>query len=211
MNLQTLLDSGGLYDFFQKVIGDDEVRRYFIDHYVQAVPGQSLLDVACGTGNMVPYLPQLNYVGIDTNGDYIRRARVRFRRFGRFLCQSITDPLPPEMAGFDLALGVGILHHLSNEESEEILWAICDRLKPEGRFITLDSCYREQQRPLAYWLARLDRGKYVRRREEYSSLAEKVFSTVRTFDYCGALRIPVDHCVLICEKSATPTGVTISV
>jgi hypothetical protein len=46
----------------------------------------------------------------------------------------------------------------------------------------------------------------VRRREEYSSLAEKVFSTVCTFDYCGTLRIPVDHCVLICEKSTIPTG-----
>lgn len=200
MKLQHILDIGIFYILFQKSIGAAAVRQYFVDNYVKPKPGQKVLDIACGTGNMLPFLPAVNYFGIDSNQNYIRIAQRRFNNRGRFICQSISDNISPEISDFDIAIGFGIIHHLNDEESYQLFCLAVNALKPGGRFVTLDGCFRSGRHDFSHWMNRLDRGKFVRTKEEYTLLAHKVFQEVQAFDYCGKLFVPLDHCVLICEK-----------
>ncbi len=41
-------------------------------------PQDSILDVGCGTANLVPFLPACHYTGIDLVGEFIEEARQRF-------------------------------------------------------------------------------------------------------------------------------------
>jgi len=52
----------------------EQVRRLLALH-VQ--PGDSLLDVGCGFGDLVPHLPDCGYLGIDVMEDFVKEARRR--------------------------------------------------------------------------------------------------------------------------------------
>jgi len=198
-----ILESGFIYDLAQSLIGADAVRNYFIENYLPHHPGQKILDIACGPGSFVPYLarlPNIDYIGVDVNPGYIERAKKRYPDFGNFLCYSISKPVNFGTCEFDVAIGLGILHHLSDEETIPLFKLAYESLKPGGRFITMDTCYKNGQNFIAHWLNRLDRGKYVRTLDEYEKLARNIFPTVHTFDYCGKLRLPSNQTVLICEK-----------
>lgn len=198
-----LLESGFAYDLMQKIVGGNNVRRYLAEKYVRPAAGQRILDIGCGPGSMLPYLavaPGIEYVGIDSNPDYVQRARERYGSAGVFHCSSITQPVGSKLSAFHVAVGFGILHHLEDEETLSLFRLAFDALVPGGRLVTLDGCYRDGQHPMAYWMNRFDRGKNVRTLEEYTALANRVFARVEAFDYCGRLRFPLDHAVLVCEK-----------
>ncbi|MCX7890840.1 MAG: class I SAM-dependent methyltransferase [Burkholderiales bacterium] len=195
-----LLDLGAAYAFFQRAVGISAVREYLVEQYIRPAPGARVLDFACGTGNMLPFLPEVDYLGVDTNPDYVARATKKHFGRGRFACQSVLDPLPAGAGPFDIIIGFGILHHLPDDACVALCRHAERVLAAGGRFITLDGCYRDGQHPLAYWLNRFDRGKFVRTGEAYESLARSAFPSVRRYDYCGKLRIPTDHCVLVCER-----------
>ena len=61
-----------LYRLFQRLVGGDNLRRIFSQEYIQAHPGQRLLDLGCGPGDLLPFLPQTDYHGLDVH----RAARV---------------------------------------------------------------------------------------------------------------------------------------
>ena len=199
-----ILEVGWVYDLLGKIIGAKAVRQYFVKHYVCPKPGLRILDIGCGPGSMVTYLSDGEYLGIDANPKYIKRAQRRFPGKGKFLCCSILNAIELGRCSFDVAIGFGILHHLDDKEAFRLFQLAFNSLKPGGRFVTLDGCFRDKQHFIAYWMNRLDRGKYVRTLEEYATLARQVFPNVRSFDYCGRLNLPFDYSVLICERPPSP-------
>jgi len=55
-----------LFDLYQSVVGAPACHRYFICDIVQAKTGQRILDVGCGVGAGLKYLPTgVEYVGVD--------------------------------------------------------------------------------------------------------------------------------------------------
>ena len=66
------------YQMWGSVVGSDGYRKTLATEHIRAKQSDKILDVGCGPGSMVPYLPRSEYVGFDANPDYIQQARRRF-------------------------------------------------------------------------------------------------------------------------------------
>lgn len=179
--LHGLLSFSGVYNFAMKSLGRDRAVETFVSDCLQARPGEKILDAGCGTGTVLNFLPDVNYVGIDTEQKYIDFANQNFGSRGTFLFHDVSGPLPfPAEPQFDAVIAVGVLHHLSDSEVHGLLKTVKTILKPGGRFCTLDGCFTEPQNPLDRWMLEHDRGRYVRNLDGYVSLVNQYFGTVST-------------------------------
>ena len=57
-----------LYNLLQDAIGGNALRRRFIRHHVRAKPGDKVIDIGCGPAQILPWLPEVDYLGLDING-----------------------------------------------------------------------------------------------------------------------------------------------
>jgi len=139
---------------------------------LQAGPGDTVLDVGCGTGVALRYLQEFSrYVGFDTDPIAVRHAQERARQrpgvtfFDRALTEDDVREWMP-----DLVVLSGLLHHLNDEDAVGLLrvLALSPRLR---RVTTLDVSFFPEQL-LNNLLTVLDRGQYPRRPAGYARLAE---------------------------------------
>jgi cyclopropane fatty-acyl-phospholipid synthase-like methyltransferase len=176
------------------------LRARYVAEYVQPKPGNKVLDIGCGPGDILPFLPGVDYMGLDISSEYIEAAKKRFGSAGRFYCVDVgmTD-LKGEQGRFDLVLATGVLHHLDDERAGQLFELARSALRSGGRLITYDGCYVPEQSRLARWMLSRDRGKYVRSREEYLRLASRSFARVESHVRHDLLRIPYTHLIMYCS------------
>src|SRR5579871_2599938 len=67
-----------VYQLFFNVIGAPERSRILVRDYIRPRPGDRILEIGCGPGTIVPYLPDSEYVGFDLSEEYIEQARKKF-------------------------------------------------------------------------------------------------------------------------------------
>jgi len=197
--LQSVLELSSCYQWFQRALGGRAVHRYFVETHVRPRPGDQLLDIGCGPAQILRFLPQVNYVGVDLNPRYIATARIRFGDRGTFVCQSVSQMAVERPRSFDVVIAHGLIHHLGEPEAVRLFEVAALALKPAGRFITLDGCFVPGQSRIAEWLLRNDRGHFVRNGDGYLSLARQVFSNVRSVVRHDLLRTPYTHIILECD------------
>lgn len=186
------------YRAFGWVIGAERAHATLAREYLRPRPGARLLDIGCGPGDLVRYLNDVEYLGVDPSADYVRAAKARYPH-ARFVCSEIADhPLAP--GTFDLAVAAGVLHHLDDTEALRLFTSARQALCPGGRLVTLDGCYLARQRPLARKLLELDRGRHVRTPAGYVALAGEVFGRVGATLRADLLRVPYDHVLLECGR-----------
>ena len=202
MNLkEKILAKPFAYNLFTKIMGGPQTRRYLCEKYIRIQNNQSLLDLGCGSGNMVPFLPKIQYLGVDANPEYITNAKNQFSDLGfEFETASIQDYSPKENQ-FDVVLGIGFLHHLDDDSAIGFLKKAQTALKPKGRLVTMDGCYTPSQNPIARFLLNQDRGNYVRFEKQYLNLANQVFSDIKPHIEKNLLRFPYTHIIMECTKS----------
>src|SRR5262249_33209123 len=150
--------------------------------YIQPVPGEKVLDIGCGPADILDYLPQVDYTGVDLSAEYIESARQRFANRGRFWCNDVgaggVEALESELGSFSLVLATGLVHHLDDRQSAAMFDLVARALRPGGRLVTFDGCYMPGQSKVARWFLARDRGRFVRGKEDYARLASARFSTV---------------------------------
>ncbi|MFZ0950723.1 MAG: class I SAM-dependent methyltransferase [Candidatus Sulfotelmatobacter sp.] len=181
------------------LVGADEYRRTLAKEHIRARPSDRILDIGCGPGSMVSYLPRSEYVGFDANPDYIQQAQRRFPE-AHFTCERVNECNLPQSESFDIVIALGILHHLDDSEAVELFRMARRTLKPEGRLITLDGVWVAGQSRFAKFLLSRDRGRFVRHAEEYVALASTSFSIVHSTVRHDMLRIPYSHLILECGR-----------
>jgi SAM-dependent methyltransferase len=186
------------YQMWGSVVGSDGYRKTLAREHIRARPSDRILDVGCGPGSMVPYLPRSEYVGFDANPDYIQQARRRFPE-AHFTCDRVNEYNLPQSEYFDVVIALGILHHLDDQEAVQLFRMARRTLKPQGRLITLDGVWVAGQSRFAKFLLSRDRGRFVRRAEQYVALASTSFSTVNSTVRHDMLRIPYSHLILECK------------
>jgi SAM-dependent methyltransferase len=202
VNPKALLSHSSLYSLFQNLIGARTFRQMLASDYVRGKAGDRVLDIGCGTGDILEYLPGLDYHGFDTSPEYIERASRKYGAGARFVCDNVlTARIEP--ASFDVVLAIGILHHLSDEEARKLLRLAESALKPGGRFITMDGCYAETQSPIARFLISKDRGEYMRDERSYRALASSVFADVQASLREDLLRVPYTLLIMEMTKPGT--------
>lgn len=196
--VRALLSHPYFYNLFQTLMGARKGRTEFAMRFVRARPGERIVDIGCGTGDLLAYLPDVQYVGYDISEDYIEAARKRFGARGTFHCRLLTSSELDAMPPFDIALAVGLLHHLNDDEARGFIRMAKRALTPEGRLITIDPCLADGQNRIARWLVKADRGQNVRDKDGYVSLVADAFGSVRA-TVAHRSWIPYTHCIMECS------------
>lgn len=197
--LRSVLSLPSVYSSFQNLVGAQRLRRDIVDHYIRPTVGDTVLDIGCGPGDMLAFLPDVDYVGVDMSEDYIHAARETHGGRGEFYVGDAQDMGRVADQKFDLILAIGLLHHMDGEGAKGLFQFSASVLNPAGRMITLDPCFCDGQASLARWLVSLDRGQNIRTKQEYLELAEPAFGRVTGDVRDDLLRMPYTHCVLVCE------------
>ena len=173
-----LLRSPLLYIGLQRILGADRARRICFDQFVKLGEGERVLDIGCGPGYLLNYMPRVDYFGFDIEPRYIAYAKAHFSGRGQFFCEQFGEVHATKFQPFDAILLFGILHHLDDAVADDLLGALAKCLAPTGRVVTLDPCFVPSQGRTSRLIARWDRGRYVRDREGYRRLVAKHFREV---------------------------------
>jgi ubiquinone/menaquinone biosynthesis C-methylase UbiE len=188
--LKETLDNPVLFNLVQFLVSGSQRRTGdLIRRGLQLQPGEPLLDVCCGTGEFagVALGP---YLGIDINPRYIAFARRRRRPAGsrrKFVVADITR-FVSEYRGplFPKAMMINSMHHLSTEENTRVLAAVARMVTSTGRLVVVDMD-PSPGNAISLWLARLDRGEYVRPLGEQVAMLSRYFTVERACTYYSGL------------------------
>jgi SAM-dependent methyltransferase len=197
--MSDLLRAPWLYLLSQTILGAKRARKRWVVEYVKPSPGLRVLDIGCGPGYILEYLPDVSYCGFDTSPDYIAYAKHRYGKRGKFYCQRFDAAIGAEMEPFDVVLMAGLLHHLGDLEALDLLKLIKLFLVRTGSLITLDGCYIRGQSLVAKCLLNWDRGKCVREEREYVRLASSVFGGACSYVRDDLFSIPYTALVMVCR------------
>jgi SAM-dependent methyltransferase len=191
-----LLEKGSLYNLFQRTVGSTNARRYFVEHFARLPDAARVLDIGCGPGTIVPFLPRhvAQYVGFDPNPRYIQLARSRFatdsHSFFEAKCSDAEDWLTERGYRFDAILAAGVLHHLNDREVRELLDLAVNFCEPGGFFASFDNAVIPHENPIAASLIHIDRGEHVRSPVEYQMLLRTKFSSIQSEVRRDMMRVP---------------------
>lgn len=132
-----------IYDVFTRVRGVAQLHRRGVG-VASVRPGQAVLDVGCGTGNLALTLleatPRARVTGIDPDGGALRRAarKARRRRAPLTLTQGYADRLPAGDGSFDHVISALALHHLADEDRTAFAREAFRVLRPGGVVTIVD-------------------------------------------------------------------------
>ena len=191
MSIDGLLSRVWAYNLLQRLVGADRLRYRCIDK-LELSPGDTVLDVGCGPAYYFPRLPSpIAYYGFDTEPRYVRWAERRWAKAGATFRLGVFDEEQAETLPLvDAVLLLGILHHLSDDQSTDLLHLAARALSPSGRIVTVDTCFEPSQGRLSRWMAERDRGEYVREPAAFAALARSQFQIVEGELLTGLTRLP---------------------
>jgi ubiquinone/menaquinone biosynthesis C-methylase UbiE len=116
-------------------------------------PGESVLDVGCGTGTLAVAAKQQvgpggSVFGIDASPEMIARAVRKAKKAGVEVSfqQGLAESLPFPAGHFDVVVNTVMLHHLPQEIRRQGLGEMRRVLKPGGRLLAVDFAQAARER-----------------------------------------------------------------
>lgn len=199
-----VLTKSWAYRLQKRLVGFEISRTRLVEEFIRPAPGDRIFDIGCGPGDILGFMPEQygHYAGFDMNEDYIEAARERWGEGekNRFYCEDVEHFEVPEAGTYDLALAIGVLHHLNDESARRLIELAYEALRPGGRLITHDCVYIDEQNKVARWIIGRDRGKAVRRPEGYTAVAHHRFEHVEPTVLHDMFRMPYTILVMECRK-----------
>ncbi|NND81384.1 MAG: class I SAM-dependent methyltransferase [Gammaproteobacteria bacterium] len=197
--IRSILANPPVYDRFQWLMGGKGDRRDFVDKFIKPVGTDRILDIGCGTADILQYLPtDVDYYGFDQSEEYIKYAISKFGDRGDFRC-ALADSLSlEELPKMNVVLATGLIHHLEDEEVIQLLKTALGALVDGGKLVAMDPCYAQGQNRIAKWLINRDRGNNVRQQEAYCEIAQQVFSKVES-QVLHRTWVPYTHHIMVCS------------
>lgn len=202
MILNRVLQHPGNYIQIQRVIGADRLRKRCID-LIQPHPHDCILDIGCGPAQILNDIPWVRqYYGFDTEKKYIDYAAKKYQGRGHFYACEFNAAFleSATLETIDKVFLMGIFHHISDAAVSTLLQTIDSVLKPGGRIITLDPCFTPDQSFFSQWIAKNDRGKFIRDESGYLSLMNQQFTTIDSRILNNTCRIPSTEIIMLAVK-----------
>ncbi|MGY1636315.1 class I SAM-dependent methyltransferase [Geodermatophilus sp. SYSU D00742] len=156
--LRTAVDGGGreylpgtgrpwllpLYDPMTRLLGVEQVHRRLLDQ-AGLRPGQTVLEIGCGTGNLLlaakETQPGAVVVGVDPDLTALARAQRKARRRGLAvqLDRGHAEELPYADDSVDVVLSSFMLHHVPADQQETAVREVLRVLRPGGALHLVDA------------------------------------------------------------------------
>src|SRR6266496_1434210 len=191
-SFRSVLAVPAAYRLWWRLVGGPAWAKVLVQDYIQPMAGARILEIGCGPGTILRYLPESEYLGFDLSSKYIEMAKKRFPH-AQFVCERVSQFSLAKHPSFDLVLALGIVHHLEDGEAKQLFQIAHDALKPGGKLVTVDGVWTCAQSPAARWLLARDRGEFIRSEKEYMGIASQVFGSVKPSVRHDLLRIPYSH------------------
>lgn len=126
-------------------LGREHALRTRIADIARVAPGETVLDVGCGTGSLALVVKRRvgatgSVSGIDASPEMIARARTKARRAGLDVAFDVgrAESLPAPDASVDVVLSTLMMHHLPPVVREALASEIRRVLAPGGRVLVVD-------------------------------------------------------------------------
>jgi len=192
-----LLSQPTIYDTFQSAVGAKQHRNHFISFITCQNEFTSVLDLGCGTGFLLSKLVNVqNYVGVDSSQEYLNAAsKIQTSTKTQFILGDLGSTDWCNQVGFSepqLVLGMGIFHHLSDFSIRNVLSFLCKSLPKNSLLVSLDPTIDSETSKAATWIAKNDRGRYIRSKSELDKLFSDYFESVNFTKLKKQIRIPTD-------------------
>ena len=132
-----------LYDIFTRLSGVRPLHERAVE-LAGITPGQTVVDLGCGTGNLsfavLAAEPDARVTGLDPDGDSLRRAarKARRRRVPLTLVQGYADRVPAEDAALDHVVSSLALHHVDDDGRVAFAHDALRALRPGGKVTVVD-------------------------------------------------------------------------
>src|SRR5262249_27304276 len=135
------------YDWFVKLatLGREGSMRERMLDLARIAPGESALDVGCGTGTLAIAAKRRlgdagSVAGIDASPEMTERARKKASRahVGVTFQTAPAESLPFETSRFDVVLSTAVLHHLPRAVRPQAMQEMRRVVKPDGRILIVD-------------------------------------------------------------------------
>ena len=202
--IRSVLSLASVYRFAQRAIGAEAFRETLASEVLNVSEGDRILDIGCGTADILAHLPDVDYLGFDSSDRYVEAARERFGDRGRFVTAAPVD-VDDSLGDRTLVMAIGVLHHLDDETAHEALELAATALQPGGTFVSVDPTLTDDQHAVARFLIKRDRGQFVRTPEQMQHLVSDHFDEVGMEVRHDMLRTPYTHLIVRAGRSA-PTG-----
>lgn len=153
------------------------------------------LDLGCGTATIASTLKkEIQYIGIDNSINYLKKAKQK-NPHHLFLSENLgqdgwSKGLP--YISSVMASGLGILHHLNDEEVTQFLRNSRAVLDEDSTLFTVDPVITDGSTRIAKWFANNDRGKFLRSPKDLEKIFKNLGFDLKIEVKTKQFRIPLD-------------------
>ena len=197
--IRSILSYSIIYTSFQYLMGAKSSWANIANNYIKAKHGNTFLDIGCGPGDILDYLPFVEYWGFDISEQYIQKAKLKYADRGSFNAQYLDEVTLDALPKFDIVLMCGVLHHMDDDTAKATIKLAHKALKIGGRLVAIDPCFTPNQNWFARFLISNDRGQNVRVVTDYKALIGSSFNHLEVKVQHQAW-IPYTRCYIVCTK-----------
>jgi 2-polyprenyl-3-methyl-5-hydroxy-6-metoxy-1,4-benzoquinol methylase len=187
------------YRLTQRIMSGVSFRNNFVKNIIKN-KNNYILDIGCGTADILESIPNNHYYGFDISKNYINYAKNKFLNNNyHFFNEKFNQNAIKNLPKFDFVILFGILHHLSNIEINNLFVNIKKVLKKSCVILIVDPVLIEKQNFISRLLIKLDRGKNIKNFKEYNITLKKHFRKV-TYKITHQKFVPYTWFEAICSK-----------
>ncbi len=175
------LDNPFLFNNVRYVLAGKQLgMKKFISDAIQEYKCKTIIDICSGTGDFAQYGKNISYyVGWDLNANFVTYAIKKYRGIDNvhFVVADATKSPYMQSHQYDATILISAVHHFSDSELDKILSTI---QKVTKKVLIIADIIPDPPHWIQRFFVKLDRGRYVRPKEEKIRLISKYFIVKKT-------------------------------